>query len=327
MAALGSLRRVLLSGIISGAVVVLATPSSTLIAESPIPIVTVVPGSPSQALREDAIAGKGTASGRASGRDNNVEGDVFLGPTPAEVEAIIRQFLNAVDLQTLVRDAASGALLETDTRVRDLGAELDLENEALARLFEILGRNDVPPERLAAVLAEIVARHKSLLERVRLLEASEPRAAELRDAAVAAIETADYDRADALLAAAEVIELEAKRQLQEALDQRVRNAAAIDEQGGGDVAGTQLEYGEAAGLGALLYGDVWAGSEASVQFVSRDRFCRSRPEDRLCQQWAESSSLCDRKPDHPVCRDDDDDRCEKRPDHPLCDDGDPPSSS
>jgi hypothetical protein len=193
-------------------------------------------------LSEDVIAEEGSI---ASGRDTNVGGDVFLGPTPAEVETIIQRTLSASDLQNLVREAARGAVLETDTRVRELSAELALHDQALTRMFEILGRKDVPPERLADVLAEIAARHKSLLERQQLLEASEPRVAELRDAASAAIETAEYDRADVLLAEAEAIELEAMRQLRETLDQRALNAAAIRAQRG-DVAKTQLDYDQAA---------------------------------------------------------------------------------
>ena len=324
MAALGPLGRVLLSGTISGALIFAATPSGASDAGSPDPAVTVVSGPPGNARGDDVVAEEGSI---ASARGANIEGAVFLRPAPAGVKTIMQRSLSAVDLQALVREAAPDAVLETDIRVRELGGELDLREEALARMLKMLRRQDVPPERLADVLAEIVARHQSLLERVRRLEASDPRAAELRDAIAAAIETAEYDRVDALLAESEAVEFEAMRQLLAALDQRVLNAAAIYPEAG-DVAGAQLGFGKAAQLGAQLHGAGRAGFGGLLQFVPSGRFCQWHPGHRLCQLWADSASLCERQPDHPLCEDDDDDRfCEKRPDHPLCDDDQPPSPS
>jgi hypothetical protein len=273
----------------------------------------------SEALGGDAIAERGNVT---SDRDVSAEGGASLDPTAAELETIILRTLSAADLQALVTQAAGGAVLETNSRVRELGAELDLRQEALARMFEMLGRQDVPPEQLAEVLAEIVARHKSLLERVQFLEASDPRAAELRDAVAAAIETAEYDQVDALRAEAEAIEFAGLRQLLEAIDQRILNAAAIYAPSGA-IVGTPLGYGRAAVNGALLQGGGRADSEGPSRFVPSDGFCQRHPEHRLCERMADSSPLCDRLPNHPLCEDGG--FCRRHPDHKRCEE--PPSPS
>jgi hypothetical protein len=307
MAALGQLRRVLRPGMIC--LLLAATCPGAALAEAP--------DSDTTALRPPSDAPADEKGDVASERDANADGDVSLHPTAAELETIILRTLGAPDLQALVVAAAGGAVLEPDARVRELGAELDLRPEALARIFEMLGRQDVPPAQLAKVLAEIVARQKSLLERVRLLEASEPRAAELRDALAAAIETAEYDRVDALLVEAEAIEFEAMRQLLAALDQRILNAAAIYPDAGG-FAGAMLGHKGRAGFGGLL------------QLIPPGRFCEWHSGHGLCERWAADSeraraSVCDRLPNHPLC--DDDRFCHKRPDHPLCNEDPPPSPS
>jgi hypothetical protein len=311
MAVPGRLRRALHSGMIS--LTLAASSSVASAAGGSGPHITVALGPPSNARSEAAIVENGSS---APGRGANTGNDVSL-PTPAEFKTIIQRTISAVHLQALVRGAARGTFPETDARVRELGAELDLREEALARIFQMLGRQDVPPEQLADLLAEIVARHKTLLERVRLLEASEPRAARLRDAVAAAIETADYELVDALLADAEAIEFEAVRQLLEALDQRVLKAAAIYAPSPA-IAGTQLNYGTAAMPGALLHGGGRAGAEGARQFVPSDRFCQRHPEHRLCEQRADSSPLCDRLPDHPLCQDGDNSFCRRHPDHKRC---------
>jgi hypothetical protein len=320
MAALGLLRRVLRSGTLAGALMLAAAASAASADRSPEPAAPIALGARSAAPSEDAGAGKADV---ASERAANAEGGVALDPTAAELETIILRTLSAADLQALVTEAAAGAVLETDPRVRALGAELDLREEALARIFEMLGPQDVPPERLAEVLATIVARHHSLLERVQLVEASQPRAAELRDAVVAALETVDYERVDTLLAEAEAIEFEAMEQLLEALGLRVLEAAAIYPDAG-DLAGTWLGY-KAAQRGALLHRAGRAGFGGFLPLFPRGRFCQWHFGHRLCERLADSSRFCERRPNHPLC--DDDRFCKKRPDHPLCDDDPPPSPS
>jgi hypothetical protein len=306
MAIPGRLRRVLKFGMVP--LVLAATCSGAAVAEPPDPEIEAL-RPPTGAPAEQATAEKGDD---AFDRDGDAEGDVALHPTAAELEAIILSTLGAADLQALVEEAAGGAVLKTDPRVRALGAELDLRAEALARIVEMLGRQDVPPEQLAEVLATIVARHKSLLERVRLLEAADPRVAALRDALAAALETAEYDRVDALLAEAGAIEFEAMQQFLAALDQRILNAAAIYPEAGG-FAGAMLGHKGRAGFGGFL------------QLRPRSHFCQWHFGHRLCERLADSSPLCERRPNHRLC--DDDRFCKKRPDHPLCNEDPPPSPS
>lgn len=317
MAALGRLRCVLKSGVISLLVAVTSASAALAVAADP-DINTLRP--PTAALAEDGIAEEGDT---ASDRGADAEGDLSLQPTAAELEVIIERTLSAADLQALVSEAAAGAALETDSRVRALGAELDLRQEALTRIFEMLGEQDVPPERLAAALATIVARHKTLLAQVQLLEASDPRAAELKDAVAAAAETAEYELVDALLAEGGTFELEAMRQLLAALDQRILNAAAIHGPSGA-LPGTLRGYGRAAGHGALLHGGGRAEPEGPPRFVPSDGFCQRHPGHRLCERMADSSPLCDRLPDHPLCQGDNS-FCRRHPDHRLCEQ--PPSPS
>jgi hypothetical protein len=189
--------------------------------------------------------------------------------------------------------------------------------------LEMLGRQDVPPERLAEVLATVVARHKSLLERVRLLEAADPRVARLRDVLVAASETAEYDRVDALLAEAKTLEFEAMWQLLEALDPMVLDAAAVDPEAG-LFAGTRHGYG-APRQRSPFHGAGRLGFGAFLQPFSSGGFCDWHPRHRICERLAESPGVCDRRPNHPLC--DDDRFCKKRRDHPLCNDDPPPSRS
>ena len=207
MAALGRLSRVLTSGMIS---LVLGATSSAALAEGS-DLDTMAIRLPSDALGEDAV----DAQGDVESDGDTDQSEVSL--NAAAVETIILHTLSAADLQALVRETAGDAVLETDPRVSALGAELDLREEALARMLEMLGGQDVPPERLAQALATIVARHKTLLARLQHLEASDPRAAELKDAVAAALETAEYELVDALLADAGAIGFEAMLQLLAAL--------------------------------------------------------------------------------------------------------------
>jgi tetratricopeptide (TPR) repeat protein len=194
-------------------------------------------------LGAEAPAQGVTATDRsiASGRDTIIEGDVYQGATKAEVEEVIRRTLGDPALVGLVEAAARGASVEANAKIDQLSEQLELRREALTGMFAILGRERVPPERLAQTLAEIATRHKALLERVRLLDASDPRVAQFRDQAADAIENAAYDRADQLLAAAETIEVEAMQRLRETLDQRALNVAAIRAERG-ELARTRLDY-------------------------------------------------------------------------------------
>jgi hypothetical protein len=108
-------------------------------------------------------------------------------------------------------------------------------------------------------------------------------------------------------------------------------------------ASTVMSPVQAVALEALLHGDSRGGSEALLQYVQLGRFCNLHSNHRLCAKLVILRRLCDERPDHrfcdhdserscekrpndPLC-DDDDRFCKKRPDHPLCDDDQPPSPS
>lgn len=295
MAALGPLRGALQSGAIAGFLILATIPSGAWAAGPP-------------------DSGTDPAEEFAAGKAD----DLFAAPTPDAVREIILSTLSPADLASLVGDAARGAAVASDARVRALGAELDLRQEALARMLEILGRHNVPPERLADALAEMVARHQAVLARVRLLEAEDARAAELRDALAGALETAQYDRFDQLLAEGQAMGLEAARRLLEALDQNALQVAAIYPEAG---RGRSFGFGP-AGHGALLHGVRRLILARAAQFFSASGFCQWHPQSSLCQRWADSAPLCDRLPRHPVCVER---FCNENRSHPLC--GDDPTSS
>ena len=181
----------------------------------------------------------------ASGRDTIIEGDLNQGATQAEVEDIIAQTLSDRGLLSLVEATARGVSVAANEKIGELSEQLNLHREALARMFGILDRDEVPPERLGEELAELARLHQRLLKRKASLNAVDPRVAELRDAASAAIDAAEYEEADALLAEAEAAELEAIRDLREALTKRTLSAAALRVERG-EVARTKPDYRTAA---------------------------------------------------------------------------------
>ena len=89
----------------------------------------------------------------ASGRDTIIEGNINLGPSAADLQAIIEDTLSAPELLEAVRAAAQGGAVEGNERVRELSDQLNLRQDALARMFGILEREQVPAERLADLLA------------------------------------------------------------------------------------------------------------------------------------------------------------------------------
>jgi hypothetical protein len=83
----------------------------------------------------------------------------------------------------------------------------------------------------------------------------------------------------------------------------------------------------AVAAGGLLYGDGRDGSATLLQYVHWGRFCRWHAGHRLCAHLVGLRHFCDRRPNHPLCDDDDEDRfCRRHPHHPLCHDK-PPSPS
>ena len=80
-------------------------------------------------------------------------------------------------------------------------------------------------------------------------------------------------------------------------------------------------------LETLLYEDGRGGSEALLQYVHWQRFCRWYSRHGLCAKLVQLHRFCDRRPHHRRCADDDEDKfCRKHPYHRKCDDT-PPSPS
>ena len=141
----------------------------------------------------------------------------------------------------LVRDAKR-PLEELTTQQREnialLKEKLDLNERQVRAALGILGENDIPPERLAAKLAEIAGRFKDLQATASAEPGDSPNVISLKAGAQKAIEAGELAKADALLAD---VETEQRR----ALDRLADNAAETSARRG-EIALARLRYREAA---------------------------------------------------------------------------------
>jgi tetratricopeptide (TPR) repeat protein len=126
-----------------------------------------------------------------------------------------------------------------------LAEELGVTRAALTSFFTILEQHQVPPEDLDATLREIAAHYTTLLEWVRTLSADDPRIAQLREEAEAALQEGEFDRAEHLLNEASARDVEAAQELREMMATRLV-AAAEAKATNGALKATQLAYAEAA---------------------------------------------------------------------------------
>ena len=125
--------------------------------------------------------------------------------------------------------------------------ELGVTRAAVANMLRILEEQQVPPEELNAKLHEIAERHLALAERLHFLSKSndEPKVAEKREQAAAAVESGNYDQASALLTEAVIIDRHSVDEQQAALDRRKVSAATTLNQLG-QLDHTRLNYRQAA---------------------------------------------------------------------------------
>jgi hypothetical protein len=152
------------------------------------------------------------------------------------------------------RENASKELLDEANRKRDeIAAMLDITQGAVDGFFETLGEQGVPPERQKTKLIEIASQFEATRQRLAALDPNDPATKALVDQAQVELNKGHPDVASALLQRAEEAELAAAsqaraiaRQASAAADARQSHAAKARE-GRGDVALTQLRYGEAAG--------------------------------------------------------------------------------
>jgi hypothetical protein len=235
-------------------------------------------------LAEDARVEVGIAIGE--GGRQTVHGDVNIsrtGLTAAEVQQMMSDLLNKDSL-----NAQRAAELEQ--QVETLSAEIGVRKSVVENFLRLLGEAEIPVDDLGAKLEEIARRHLDLLERWSLLEEDDdPAIRKLTDAAKAAIDAGDYDRADQLLAEAEGQDLAAARQAQElaaqataAANRRFLSAAAKRSKRGElrliqfDYEGAARHFQEAADLvppgeplvlaGYLMRaGSAWSGAARFAQ--------------------------------------------------------------
>jgi tetratricopeptide (TPR) repeat protein len=138
---------------------------------------------------------------------------------------------------------------QLNAQIERLSAEIQVRKPAVENFLRILGEKQVPIEALSSKLAEIAQRHLELLDRWSVLEEEDdPAIRQCTDAAKAAIDAGDYDRADTLLAEAEEMDLVAARQAREleeqakqAADRRFLSAAA-KRAGRGELSLARLDY-------------------------------------------------------------------------------------
>jgi hypothetical protein len=172
----------------------------------------------------------------------------------------IRPALPVPEVQQLMADLLDKDSLnarraaELDEQVAQLSAELDVRRPAVENFLRILGEAQIPVEDLGSKLEEIARRHLDLLERWSVLEEDDdPTIRKLTDAAKAAIDAGDYERADTLLAEAEGLDLAAARQARALAEQAVAAAdrrelsAAAKRAKRGELRLIQFDYIGAAG--------------------------------------------------------------------------------
>jgi tetratricopeptide (TPR) repeat protein len=124
------------------------------------------------------------------------------------------------------------------TLIAKLEGDLDLNQRQIRAALDILGENNIPPERLAAKLVEIAERFKDLQANASAQPGDDLKITGLKADAQKAIDAAELARADAFLA-----EVEAEQR--HALDRLAVNASDTSARRG-DIALTRLRYGEAA---------------------------------------------------------------------------------
>jgi len=210
------------------------------------------------AFAQDAIV---TGPGMANTGTQTFQAPVTIGLTAEQVRQLMGDVLQKDSLNA--KESA-----EYKQQVGLLSKEIGVRKPAVENFLRILGEAKVPIEDLGSKLAEIAQRHKDMLDRWSVLEDDDdPAIRERTDAARAAIDDGDYDRADALLAEAEDMDLAAARQARawedkakQAADRRFLSAAAKRAKRG-ELRLTRLDYPGAAGHFKAVVAMVPAGEE------------------------------------------------------------------
>ena len=179
--------------------------------------------------------------GVAVGRD--ITGPVTIGVPPDKVEELVR-------LRTKPLEDLSQSQKDTIALLKE---KLDLNQRQVQSALEIVGEANVPPERLAAKLAEIAEKYKDLKTAAAAQPGDDAKVTALKAGAQKAIADGELGKADDLLAEVEKIQTGE-------LDRLALNAAQTTAQRG-DVALTRLRYLDAAQRFAEAASTVPAGHE------------------------------------------------------------------
>ena len=129
---------------------------------------------------------------------------------------------------------------EQQAAIVELEGRLSVNQAQLLTFFQILGEENVAPERIGSKLVEIAQHYRDLLEQAAVATSDDPQVAALKEQVRLALAAPDLERADALLA--EVQEIQ-----DAAADRMALEAAATAAQRAG-IALTRLRYGDAARL-------------------------------------------------------------------------------
>ena len=202
---------------------------------------------------------------------------------PAVLAAMVQAF--AADIA-----ATDEARAKAESHAADLAARLGFTSSAVAEFFRILGKENVPDEKIPAQLIEIATHFAQAQAELATLEPDDPKAAEFAKRAQEALTAGRLAEADGLLDQAKEIELAAYRQArelkekaQEAEDRHALKAADVVSRKG-SIALTQLRYreaakrfAEAAGIVPLdgKYADqriLYVAKEASAYYQQGDEF-------------------------------------------------------
>ncbi len=141
-------------------------------------------------------------------------------------DIIIKKGLTDKEVQTIFRNLQKkeGPAVQ---KVAELSQKLGVTNSALENFFRLLGKEQVPPEKLLECLVELAEHHKQLEEQVRSLSTDDQEIEALRKQAATAINKGDYPQAEGLLAKAENLYLELAKKHKEKLHRDYLQAAAI----------------------------------------------------------------------------------------------------
>src|SRR5271157_175070 len=148
--------------------------------------------------------------------------------------------------------ATATARAQAEANSAELAAKLGFTSAAVGEFFRILGKDDVPLEKLPERLTEIAQHFAQTRDTLAALEPDDPHIVEIVGQATEALEAGQLSDADRLLDQAKDLELaalrqtlELKKRMQEAEDRHAMSAAKMLA-GRGNIAQTQLRYKEAA---------------------------------------------------------------------------------